>query len=172
MVRRIRWGRMLLVIFLMAFAVFFGLDLATRGMERVQGPAADAGKPAAVAHQPETKAAAGAKAGTTTAAGGSAGGTKGTAASSSASTTTSAATSASGTSAAGTKSAATAKTSVSGTTAKAAASGQGAASSNEPKFEMKKSFMNQLSNRVGDALRRAARAIIGLVVTVFGSLIE
>lgn len=167
MVRRIRWGRMLLVIFLMAFAVFFGLDLATRGMERVQGPSADAGKPAAVAHQPETKAAAGAKAGTTAAGGGGAGGTKGTAAASSASTGASAAASASGT-----KAAAAAKTAASGTTAKAAASGQTAASSDEPKFAMKKSFMNQLSNRIGDALRRAARAIIGLVVSVFGSLIE
>jgi len=170
MVSRIRWGRMLLVLFLMAFAVFFGLDLATRGMERVQGPAADAGKPAAVAHQPETKAAPGAKAGTTAAAGGSTSGTKGTAAASSAPTSASA--SAAGTSAAGTKSAATGKTSASATTAKADASGQSAASSNEPKFEMKKSFMNQLSNRIGDALRRAARAIIGLVVSVFGSLIE
>ncbi|WP_438446197.1 hypothetical protein [Gorillibacterium sp. sgz5001074] len=147
--RRIRPGRLLLTIFLLAFAVFFGLDLATRGMERVQGPAEQVGKPAVVAHQPETRPAA----------------VKPAAASPSA---------AAGTAGSGTtgKTASAGAGAASGQKVQAASAQPGAKSQAEPpKIEVKESFLNHLSNRVGDALHHIAKAIMGMIVSLFDALV-
>lgn len=149
---RIRPGRLLLTLFLLAFAVFFGLDLATQGMERVQGPADQVGKPAAVAHQPEAKPA------------GTAAGTK----------TASAQAAAGGPAASGAAKATTAPSAAPKTaaTAQQAAKAQAAAPAGPPKIEVKESFLNHLSNRIGDALHHGARALIGAVVSVFDALVK
>lgn len=141
--RRIRPGRLLLTVLVLGFAIFFGLDLATHGMERVQGPSDQVGKPAAVAHQPSGTAA-GVKTSSGTAA------------------------------AAGTVKAGAA---ASNPSKQPAAAQQGAktqaaqAASGQPKIEVKESFLNHLSNRIGDALHHGAKAIIGLIVALFDAIV-
>lgn len=134
---RIRPGRLLLTVFILGFTVFFGLDLATRGTAHVAGPADAAGKPAAVAHQPQARPV---NAGTTS----------------------------QGSSAAANN------------PAQAAGGGQvslpagqtGAESQLSQQVVVKRSFMNQLSNRTGDALQKGARALIGFIVSIFDSIIN
>lgn len=153
--RRIRPGKLLLMLFLLAFAVFWGLDLAAGGLERVQGPADQAGKPAAVAHQPQPRtgsAAAGGSSTTSAPAGTGKGGATAAAAAPNA--------------------AAVKPQNTAAGSAVSPAAGAKAAASAEPRIEVKESFLNHLSNRIGDALHRAAKALIGLVVSIFDSLIS
>lgn len=164
--RRIRPGRLFLTLFLLGFAVFFGLDLATSGMERVQGPAGQVGKPAAVAHQPDARAAS--AAGTARAAGAagssaaSAGQTGNATKQQTALPAESQAKSRPG------------ETSQSAKSAKSAQAGKSADSGGQtpPKIEVKESFLNHLSNRIGDALHKAAKGLMGLVVSFFDAIIS
>jgi hypothetical protein len=131
---RIRPGRLLLALFLLGFALFFGLDLATRGMERVAGTADTAASTAGVAHQPDARQV---KAG-----------------------------------AAVNQAAAGKQQTSSRPSASPTPKTQTVTASQTPGIEVKKSFMNQLTNRIGDALHKAARALIGLVVSGFNAVIS
>lgn len=151
---RIRPGRLLVVLFLLGFTMFFGLDLATRGMERVQGPREEASKPASVAHQPESRPSV-APAGTgKTASATKAGEAQGVKANG------------------GKASAPPAKsTSAPGTVKKASAASADQVTAG-PIGQVEESFMNHLCNRIGDALQKGAKALISLVVSVFDSVIN
>lgn len=158
---RIRPGRLLLTVFILAFAVFFGLDLASRGMERVQGPAENVGKPSAVAHQPETKtAAAGTKAGSAAA---------GSTAASAAGTAGTAGSKAAGQAQQGQAASKAGQPAVAANGKQTASAAQTAAA--PPKIEVKESFLNHLSNRIGDALHHIAKGLMSLVVSLFDALI-
>lgn len=139
---RIRPGRMLLTVFILGFAVFFGLDLANKGVTRVAGPAGEAGKAAYTAHQPEGRSIqnpAGSGRQSAAVQPGQADGKPGQ--------------SRNGVKAAG-------------------ADAEAAMTAVEPPVEVKRSFMNHFMNRIGDALHKLAKAAIGFVVSIFGSIIS
>ncbi|MDF2927495.1 MAG: hypothetical protein K0R57_6409 [Paenibacillaceae bacterium] len=147
---RIRPGRLLVSLFAVGFAIFFGLDLANRGMERVQGPMEEAGRPASVAHQPESGSGAAVKPWPSSS-------TKqgGTAAASSV------------------KSGAAQQTPVQGKTAAANSPGKTASqTASAPRVEVKESFLNHLCNRIGDALQKTSRALIGVIVDGLNAIIS
>jgi hypothetical protein len=157
--RRIRPGKLFLTLFLLGFAVFFGLDLATSGMERVQGPVENTGKPAAVAHQPEVRTSTTGAAKTAAAAG--------TAKNAAGATAGSAASGQSGTASKQQTTAAGSKKQKGSAAPSTAAAGQ-----SPPKIEVKESFLNHLSNRIGDALHRTVKALMSIVVSFFNSIIS
>ena len=117
-------GKLGILVFLLAFAVFYGLDLANRGMERVQG-------------QPEAKTA-----------------------------EAKASPDASAPKAVSLKPTSAAHTAVQVKESPA----QAKAKEPVPEIVVRESFVNHLSNRIGDALRRGARALMGLVVSLFDSV--
>ncbi|MNN96872.1 hypothetical protein D3C81_2159280 [compost metagenome] len=41
-----------------------------------------------------------------------------------------------------------------------------------PRVQVKESFMNHLSNRLGDALRMLAKGLMSIIVSIFNSLIS
>jgi hypothetical protein len=141
---RIRPGRLLLTVFILGFAVFFGLDLANKGITRVAGPAGEAGKSAYVANQPETRAVQAGTTGTGRQAGAGRTGTAGV------------------------------KSGQARNEVKAAdeTDAEAAMAAVEPPVAVKRSFMNHLMNRVGEALHMLAKAVIGFVVAIFGSIIS
>lgn len=161
--RRIRPGRLFLTLFLLGFAVFFGLDLATSGMERVQGPAGQVGKPAAVAHQPDARAASAAGTARAAGAGGSSAASAGQTGNATKQQTASPA-----------ESQAKSRPGETSQSAKSAQAGKSADSGGQtpPKIEVKESFLNHLSNRIGDALHKAAKGLMGLVVSFFDAIIS
>lgn len=124
---KLRPGRLLLFLFFLGFAVFFGLDLARSGLERVQGPLEQAGRPV-LAAAPVVN-------------------TNGKAAA-----------------VAPVKSTAT-------NTVKAETAAKEDSKAEEPKIEKKESFLNHLTNRIGDALRLAARGLMDLIVSAFRAII-
>lgn len=140
--RRIRPGRLMVTVLVLGFAVFFGLDLATKGMERVQGPVEEVGRPAVVAHQPEGK---------TAAAGGN--------------TVRSTAPS-------GTKVSSAQTGAASGQAQTGKAASKATVKDTPPQVTVKESFLNHLSNRIGDALHQLAKGIIGAVVSIFDAFVS
>lgn len=149
-------GKTLLLLLGLAFALFYGMDMAHRGMERVQGPltayganqpnGTDQGDAARQSSQPKGS---GGLAGAEGAPG------KGGAAQSGAA----------GGQAAGQKS-------VADTQNKPGQKASGKAGPEEaaPDVVVRESFVNHVSNRIGDALRLGAKAAIGLVVSIFDSI--
>lgn len=140
---RIRPGRLLLTIFILGFAIFFGLDLATRGTVRIAGTPVQGSQAGAVAHQPQPQTKPVQTVGERTAAGAAvkqgANGGK----------------------------AVTAQASQVQTGTKQAAQDDGGSPA-----QVKESFLNHLSNRVGDALHKGAKALMGLIVSIFDALIS
>jgi len=143
---RMSTGKMLLVVFAAGFFVFFGLDVAGKGMERVQGPAAGGAAPAAAAVQP-----------------GQVGQGKPQAPNIRTAATVAAAHAPT----------ATQNGAKSGQSGKAEPAKTVGKPQKEPVgIEVKESFVNQVSSGIGDALRQGARLLIGLVVSLFDAIVR
>ncbi len=145
---RIRPGRVLLTIFILGFCLFFGIDLVSRSSAvPAAEPPAGTGKPAAAAAV-KPAASAPVKAGGDNS-------RQAVPAAAKASPAAGAASAKNGAVPAGAK------------TAEAAGTEQAA-----PPAKVKESFMNHLSNRLGDALRNLARGLMSMIVSLFNALIS
>ncbi len=144
---RIRPGRVLLTIFVLGFCLFFGIDLVSRSsaLPAAEPPAATV-KPAAAAVKPAASAPA-----------------KGTGDNGRQAVPASAKTSP----AAGAAGAKNGAVPAGAKTTEAAGTEQAA-----PPAKVKESFMNHLSNRLGDALRNLARGLMSMIVSLFNALIS
>lgn len=144
---RIRPGRVLLTIFVLGFCLFFGIDLVGRSsaLPAAESPAATV-KPAAAAVKPAPSAPA--KTGGDNS-------RQAVPAAAKASPAAGAAGAKNGAVPAGAK------------TAEAANTEQA-----PPPAKVKESFMNHLSNRLGDALRNLARGLMSMIVSIFNALIS
>lgn len=180
---RIRPGRMLVTIFVIGFAIFFGLDLAARGTARISGTDLGADQAAAVAVPPDSRPVKAGAAGDGAVTGGGrpsgkqAGIPPGAASDrqSSARSDSQRGSKQAGATAAGTAVAAGAVGAKAQAGQTSAASVNGSAQSqavSESPAIVKESFMNHLSNRVGDALHRGAKALMGVIVSAFDAVIS
>lgn len=151
---KIRPGRALLTLFVMGFILFFGMDLVARSNAGQE--AASAAPPAVPTLKPQSSSPQAKPAGTARE-------TAGVPASAKSGSDGSAA-GKGGATAAGAKSQG----------ASAREQGQRQASTQAPaaRVQVKESFMNHLSNRLGDALHQLAKGLMGIIVSIFNSLIS